>query len=132
MRRGLLARHISKMRKVYAHRRAAMDAALKRHIPEGARWTRPAGGMCLWLELPLGFDSSELLIHVRERGVLFSPGRYFYVQNPRPNALRLAFTNVDEKRITRGIAVLADSLKQELRKRHRGASRMESPRVALV
>lgn len=132
MRRGLLARHIAKMRKEYAKRLAVMETALARHMPEGTTWTRPSGGMCLWVELPPGFDTSELLIHIRERGVLFAPGRYFYLQNPQPNTLRLSFTNVDEKRISRGIATLGELLRQEMRKRQRGARRVESARVALV
>jgi 2-aminoadipate transaminase len=88
--------------------------------------------MCLWVELPPGFDSSELLIHIRERGVLFAPGRYFYLQNPQPNTLRLSFSNVDEKEIARGVATFADVLKQEMRKRQRGSRRVEGARVALV
>jgi 2-aminoadipate transaminase len=63
-------------------------------MPEGVRWTKPEGGMCLWLELPPGFDASELMIHARERGVLFAPGRYFYVQSPMPNTLRLGFASL--------------------------------------
>jgi 2-aminoadipate transaminase len=132
MRRGQLVKHISKMRKVYARRLQVMEAALKRHMPEGTRWTHPAGGMCLWLELPPGFDSSELLIHLRERGVLFAPGRYFFLQNPHPNTLRLSFTNVDERHITRGIATFAELLRQEIRKRQRGTRREENARLALV
>src|SRR5712692_10201504 len=62
MRRGLLVKHLGRMRKVYGERLAALEEALARHMPEEARWTRPEGGMCLWLELP-GFDASELLIH---------------------------------------------------------------------
>ena len=88
--------------------------------------------MCVWLELPAGFDSSGLLIHVRERGVLFSPGRYFYHQNPKPNALRLGFAGLDERDIGRGISTLADVLRIEMRKRQRGARRAEMPRLALV
>jgi 2-aminoadipate transaminase len=132
MKRGLLTRHISKMRKVYARRLDAMQAALKRHMPEGTNWTHPTGGMCLWVELPAGFDASELLIHVRERGVLFAPGRYFFLQNPQPNTLRLSFSNVDERQIARGVEALAGLLKQEMRKRQRGGRRMEEDRVALV
>jgi 2-aminoadipate transaminase len=132
MRRGQLVKHISKMRKVYARRLQVMEAALKRYMPEGTRWTNPAGGMCLWLELPPGFDSSELLIHLRERGVLFAPGRYFFLQNPHPNTLRLSFTNVDERHITRGIATFAELLRQEIRKRQRGTRREENARLALV
>src|SRR6202045_4917342 len=89
LKRGLFQKHLAKMRKVYADRLRAVDEALRRQMPEGVRWTKPEGGMCLWLELPPGFDASELMIHARERGVLFAPGRYFYVHNPLPNTLRL-------------------------------------------
>ena len=131
-RRGLLLRHLTRMRKVYSSRLAALEEALTKHMPEDTRWTRPEGGMCLWVELPPGFDASELLIHVRERGVLFAPGRYFYFQNPQPNTLRLGFAGLDERRIARGVAALGEMLRVEMRKRQRGAGRTESPRVALV
>jgi len=132
LRRGLFSKHVAKMRKVYALRLAALDEALRKHMPEETRWTRPEGGMCLWLELPPGFDASELLIHAKERGVLFAPGRYFYVQNPLPNILRLGFASLDEKQIARGVATLADLLRIEMRKRQRGVRRAERSRVALV
>ena len=132
LRRGLFGKHLAKMRKVYSSRLAALDEALRKHMPEGTRWTRPEGGMCLWLELPPGFDASELLIHVKERGVLFAPGRYFYVQGPQPNTLRLGFASLDEKQIARGVVTLAELLKIEMRKRQRGVRRAERSRVALV
>ena len=77
-------------------------------------------------------DASELLIHAKERGVLFAPGRYFYVQSPLPNTLRLGFASLDEKQIARGVATLAELLKIEMRKRQRGVRRAERSRVALV
>jgi 2-aminoadipate transaminase len=132
LRRGLFNKHLARMRKVYSSRLEALDQALRKHMPDETRWTRPEGGMCLWLELPPGFDASELLIHVKERGVLFAPGRYFYVQNPLPNTLRLAFASLDEKQIARGVATLADMLRIEMRKRQRGVRRAERSRVALV
>jgi len=88
--------------------------------------------MCVWVELPPGFDSNDLLIHTRERGVVFSPGRYFYFQNPQPNTLRIGFSGVGERDIGRGIAILADVLRAEMRKRQRGSRRAEVSRVALV
>jgi 2-aminoadipate transaminase len=132
MRRGLLSRHLERTRKAYRARLAALEQALVRHMPSGTKWTRPEGGMCVWVELPPGFDASELLIHVRERGVVFSPGRYFYLQNPMPNTLRLGFAGLNEREIARGIATLSDVLRIEMRKRQRGARRAEMPRVALV
>jgi DNA-binding transcriptional MocR family regulator len=130
--RGHLERHLVRMRKVYRQRLEALEEALEKHMPEETTWTHPEGGMCLWLTLPAGFDAAELLIHVRERGVLFVPGRYFFAQHPQPNTLRLGFSAIDEKSIVRGVQVIADTLKQELRKRHRGARMESSGRVALI
>lgn len=132
LRRGWFARHLGRARKIYSSRLAALDAALRKQMPEGVRWTRPEGGMCIWLELPPGFDASELLIHAKERSVLFAPGRYFYVQSPQPNTLRLGFAGLDEKRIARGVQVLGEMLRTEMMKHQRGVRRAERSRVALV
>jgi 2-aminoadipate transaminase len=132
LRRGLFQKHLTRMRKLYRERLLVLDEALRRMMPEGTRWTRPEGGMCVWLELPPGFDASELMIHAKERGVLFAPGRYFYVQTPLPNTLRLGFASLDEKQITRGVAILAELLRAEMRKRQRGSRRAERAHVALV
>ena len=99
-------------------RRHALDAPRRRHV--------------LLARTSPGFDASELLIHVKERGVLFAPGRYFYVQGPLPNTLRLGFAGLNEKQIARGVQTLAEMLKIEMRKRERGVRRAERSRVALV
>lgn len=132
LKRGFFQKHLARMRKIYASRLCALDEALRKHMPEGTRWTRPEGGMCLWLELPPGFDASELMIHARERAVLFAPGRYFYVQSPLPNTLRLGFASLNEKQIAAGVATLANLLRLEMRKRQRGTRRAERAHVALV
>jgi len=132
LRRGYFSKHLAKMRKVYASRLNALDEALRKYMPAETRWTRPEGGMCMWLELPPGFDASELLIHAKERGLLFAPGRYFFVQSHLPNTLRLGFANLDEKELTRGVVTLAELLRVEMKKRQRGVRRAERSRVALV
>jgi 2-aminoadipate transaminase len=131
-RRGGFARHLAKMRRLYASRLDALEQALARQMPEGVEWTRPEGGMNMWLTLPAGFDAGELLIHARERGVLFAPGRYFYFQSPPPNGLRLSYAALDERKIARGVALLAEALRVEIRKRERGGRRAAGARVALV
>jgi 2-aminoadipate transaminase len=132
LKRGYFQKHLARMRKIYTDRLNALDEALRKFMPEGVRWLRPEGGMCFWLELPAGFDASELMIHARERGVLFAPGRYFYVQSPMPNTLRLSFSSLNEKQLHRGVMVLAELLRVEMRKRQRGARRAERAHVALV
>ncbi len=131
-RRGQFERHLARMRKVYARRLAVMENALERHLPAGVTWAKTGGGMAVWLTLPPGFDASELLIHVRERGVLFAPGRYFYFQQPQPNTMRLAFAALDEKQISRGVALLGEVLRSEMRKRERGVRREFRGAIALV
>lgn len=130
--RGHLARHSAKMKQVYLRRLEAMEEALEKHMPDGVTWTHPEGGMSLWVSLPPGFDAGELLIHARERGILFVPGRYFYLQHPQPNTLRLGFPSVDEARTARGIQTLAEVVKTELRKRQRGVREESHARVALI
>jgi len=132
LKRGYFHKHLARMRRIYTDRLNALDEALRKNMPEGVRWARPEGGMCFWLELPAGFDASELMIHARERGVLFAPGRYFYVQSPMPNTLRLGFANLNEKQLARGVSLLADLLRVEMRKRQRGTRRAERTHVALV
>jgi DNA-binding transcriptional MocR family regulator len=132
VKRGFLARHLARMKKVYLTCLNALEMALARHMPDDVTWTRPEGGMSVWVTLPPGVDAAELLIHVRERGVLFVPGRHFYLQGPQPNTLRLGFAGLDERRIDRGVTTLGQLLKTEMRKRQHGARRYEPARVALV
>jgi len=130
--RGYLKRHLARMKKVHRSRLEAMEEALEQHMPEGTTWARPEGGMTIWVTLPAGFDAGDLLIHTRERGIYFVPGRYFYLQNPQPNTLRLGFASVDEKGIARGVQTFCEVLKAELRKRQRGTRDEFRGRVALV
>jgi 2-aminoadipate transaminase len=120
---GLLEKHLKRTVKLYAHRLNIMEKSFERHLPAGTEWTRPDGGMSVWITLPPGLDAGELLIHARERGVIFIPGRYFYVQNPQPNTLRLGFAGVEDKDIVRGILTLGQVIESEMRKKQRGSRR---------
>lgn len=132
IRRGYLARHLSKMTKVHRSRLAAMEEALEKYMPDGTTWTRPEGGMTVWVTLPAGFDAGELLIHARERKIIFIPGRHFYLQQPKPNTLRLGFSTIPEKMITKGVQVLGELIRVELQKRQRGARQEAVWREALI
>lgn len=135
---GKLEKHLKRMIKLYSRRLDAMEKCLERHLPAGVEWTRPEGGMSIWITLPPGLDAGELLIHAREKGVLFIPGRYFFVQNPRTNTLRLGFAGVEEKDIARGILTLGQVIETEMKKKQRGTKReVQEPtvrpsRVALI
>lgn len=98
-------------RRVYGSRRDAMVEALEREMPEGVRFTRPRGGLFLWLELPAPVDSRILLDLCLKRNVAFVPGGAFFPVEERMNTLRLNFSNMPEDRIREGISRLAECLR---------------------
>jgi DNA-binding transcriptional MocR family regulator len=92
----------------YRRRRDAMLAALARHMPEGTTWTRPNGGLFVWVRLPEDVDSARLLDRaVKEAGVAFVPGTAFFHDGRGRNTMRLSYSLVGEKDIEQGIARLA-------------------------
>ena len=98
-------------RRVYGSRRDAMVEALEREMPEGVRFTRPRGGLFLWVELPATVDSRILLDLCLNRIVAFVPGGAFFPVEERRNTLRLNFSNMPEDRIREGIGRLAECLR---------------------
>jgi DNA-binding transcriptional MocR family regulator len=101
-----------RLRAAYAARRDAMLKALKRHMPEGVTWTRPAGGMFVWATLPEGCDGGELLAAAIEREhVAFVPGRAFFFDGDGARNIRLNYSLMHEDRIDEGIARLARVIK---------------------
>jgi DNA-binding transcriptional MocR family regulator len=115
VRSGAYARHLGRVRKVMRSRRDALLESLECEMPEGVAWTKPEGGYQLWLELPAGFDSRDLLLDAARAGVLFAPGSQFHHDGRPSRGLRLAFGFADEPRIRSGIAALAGVVRQRLR-----------------
>jgi len=112
IRDGFLREHVPTIRARYRAQRDAMRSAMEQHMPRGCRWNVPAGGMFFWVELPDGVDALQLLPQAVERGVAFVPGAAFYAGAARPNTLRLSFVTVPPERIERGIALLAQALRE--------------------
>ena len=104
--------HVAKIRAAYVARRDAMLAALSIHMPTRVEWTRPEGGMFVWLTLPEGFDGAELLAQsLRSERVAFVPGGAFFADGSGRNTLRLSFSRADAPTIERGIAGLGRVLR---------------------
>jgi 2-aminoadipate transaminase len=102
--------HIAGLRAVYAPRRDVMVDALGGILPEGSRWTRPDGGMFVWVRLPDGWDADELLKAALEREVAFVPGWPFFPQQPDRATLRLSFTTHTEAEIAEGLGRLRSAV----------------------
>ena len=99
-------RHVEKIRSAYRERYLAMDAMLSEVMPTGFRWTRPDGGMFLWVDGPDEFDASAALPQAIEHGVAFVPGCDFFPGAGGRNHMRLNFSNADVVSIRDGIGRL--------------------------
>jgi 2-aminoadipate transaminase len=98
--------HIAGLRAAYGPRRDALVDALPATLPEGSRWTRPDGGMFVWVRLPDGWDADALLTAALEREVAFVPGWPFYAGPPDRATLRLSFTTHTTDEIAEGLGRL--------------------------
>ena len=102
--------HTASIRAAYMSRRDAMLAALAAHMP--VEWTRPEGGMFVWLTLPVGLDGADLLaLSLKTQRVAFVPGAAFFADGSGRNTIRLSFSRTDEATITEGIKRLGQVLK---------------------
>lgn len=99
--------HLKRICDAYGERFNVMDAALREQMPAGYDWTRPEGGMFLWVTGPTSLDSLSLLGRAIKHGVAFVPGRDFFPTEGGRNYFRLNFSNSSPERIREGIGRLA-------------------------
>lgn len=109
LRSGALPGQLARLRELYDAKRQRMLAALEREFPPelGVRWTRPEGGLFLWLTLPEGLDAAELLRRALDRDVAFVTGRAFHCDGSGRNTARLNFSYPTPDQIDTAVARLA-------------------------
>ncbi|MFZ1948117.1 MAG: PLP-dependent aminotransferase family protein, partial [bacterium] len=116
MRRGVLPEHAKLIRKVYGERRHVMTDAMEKYFPEGVRWTKPEGGLFLWVTAPESIDTAELLKEAIKRKVAFVPGSPFFPHGGGHNTMRLNFSYDGPDQIREGIKRLGLTLKEAIAK----------------
>jgi 2-aminoadipate transaminase len=114
---GALDRHIEELKVAYSERRQVMLDAMEAHFPEEVNWTKPEGGLFLWVELPRGMNSAQLLDKAVEKKVAYVPGSPFYAQTKGENTMRLNFSNASPEKIVEGIRRLGQVFKENLPKK---------------
>ena len=107
---GIVDRQIKKIRSIYKRKRDIMLSALDRHLTGIAQWTRPEGGMFIWVELKKHINTYTLFKHTIREKVVFIHGAPFFVRNPKYNTMRLNFTNTDDNKIEEGIKRLRKAI----------------------
>ena len=89
-------------------KRDAMLAALGEHFPPDCTWSKPNGGMMVWVQLPEGADTWAALDKAVEADVKYNPGAVFRAARDRGNYLRLTYSHNSVQEIHAGVAILAD------------------------
>jgi 2-aminoadipate transaminase len=119
---NFLDEHIKLIRRVYGERRDVMLNAMEENFPSEVTWTRPQGGLFLWVSLPEGMDSHKLFEAAIRENVAFVPGDSFYASNGNVDEgrrhFRLNFSNAQPEQIREGIRRLGVAIRNQWRKLH--------------
>jgi GntR family transcriptional regulator / MocR family aminotransferase len=110
---GRYQTHLNRVSRVYRKRRDAMQGAIDKYLPAGVHADPPQGGLFIWLRLPKGLSSTELLPLACEEGVCFAPGEDFF-QTPEDGHpyLRLCFCVQPAELCVEGIRRLGNAMQR--------------------
>lgn len=109
-------KHIEKIKEMYRNQRNMMVSMIEKYFPENVKYTKPEGGMFLWVTLPEGLSSMDLFELAIKENVAFVPGQAFYADGSGENTLRLNFSNSDEEKIEEGIKRLGKAINELMNK----------------
>lgn len=104
---------ISKVRSYYKGQRDLMLGAIEKYFPEDIHFTRPKGGMFLWVTLPKDKDALPLLEQAVKRGVAYVPGEPFFANGGNKNTLRLSYSIATPEQVEKGIRGLGELLNED-------------------
>ncbi|MFM9369175.1 PLP-dependent aminotransferase family protein [Streptomyces sp. Da 82-17] len=107
---GDLDAHVARVASVYGERRDTMLAGLPDALPAGSTWSRPEGGMFLWVRLPEEYDATALLPEVVRHDVAYVPGAPFHAADPDRATLRLCYVTQTPDEIAEGLRRLRRGL----------------------
>ena len=127
---GRLEAHRQKMLAAGVDRLRACLAGCAKELPKGSDYTRPEGGMNLWVRLPEPLDAAELAVRAARENVSFTPGKYFAVSRPQTHGLRLSFAGLTPENIRYGLQVLGLVFRTDFARARR--AQRDEPAPALV
>ena len=111
---GRLDANIEKIKGLYSRRCQGMQELLARYMPQGVTWTRPDGGLFLFLTMPQGFDAVKFYDRALDNGVAYVAGSFFHPDGSGLNTMRLNFSFMNLERIDKGLQLLARLIGEEL------------------
>ena len=111
---GRLDANLAKTIELYRSKRDLLLSLLEEHMPENVKWTHPEGGLFLFLSMPESFDAVKFYDIALEAGVAYVAGEFFHPDRSGKNTMRLNFSFMSPEKITEGVKLLAELLKEAL------------------
>ncbi len=111
---GHFDKNLQRVVTMYREKRDAMLEALEKHMPKGVVWTRPEGGLFLFVTLPSGMDAEKLFHRAIDKNVAYVLGSVFHCDGSGRNTMRLNFSYASKERNIEGIRRLADAIREEM------------------
>lgn len=115
LKKGLFDKNLKKTIDLYRHKRDLMMECLEKHMPEGVTWTRPEGGLFMFVTLPEYMDARELFDVAIKENVAFVIGEVFFCDGGGQNTLRLNFSYVSDEQMKTGVERLANAIKKMMK-----------------
>lgn len=101
---GTIFQRIGESVKIYRSKKNRMLDALDKYVKiDDVKWTKPEGGLFIWLQLPDKFDTMKMFEEAKKIGVAYIPGTAFYVDDRKSSCMRLSFCLPSEDEIEDGI-----------------------------
>lgn len=115
--RGHYPEHHKKICDLYRERRDVMIEYIEKYLPKGTKHTYPDGGLFIWVELPGGINTTELLKEANEHKVAYVAGEGFYVEGGGKgnNCMRMSFSAVTPENIRIGMERLGHLIDEKLK-----------------
>jgi 2-aminoadipate transaminase len=111
---GMWREYIDSLNEIYRARRDAMLDALAEFFPSQAEWTRPGGGLFIWVTLPDFIDTTDLLARALRENVAFVPGEAAYLDGRGRSSMRLNFSGSDEDTIREGVRRIGEVVAEQV------------------
>ncbi len=111
---GRLDANLAKTIELYRSKRDLLLSLLEEHMPENVKWTHPEGGLFLFLSMPESFDAVKFYDIALDAGVAYVAGEFFHPDRSGKNTMRLNFSFMSPEKITEGVKLLAELLKEAL------------------
>jgi len=115
MEKGLLEKNLKKTIDLYRVRRIHMLNCFNKYMPEGVKWTKPHGGLFLFVTVPEHLDTDKILCKAIEKNVAFVAGSTFFCNESGHNTMRINFSYSNENDIETGVKRLSDVIREELK-----------------